>query len=205
MSKYGHRTINWFEAIVNKLGGEEAAERFLRDELAISEIKRAWHEEDGVIYFDVTSDGTTGEQWIARLKEKGYRVGDYASQVLRSSDFVPTTGVTTRIGVIKGEFFADDKRITKLIRAEADGRDFQKPHAEVACLIREKFTDEEIKAMGLTWIVAMHEPIKDADGHPFLLSASRFGGGWWLRAYWGSPDFGWGRASGFAFAVPHES
>lgn len=37
MSKYGHRTINWFEAIVNKLGGEEAAEKLLRGELAVSE------------------------------------------------------------------------------------------------------------------------------------------------------------------------
>lgn len=29
MSKYGHRTGNWFEAVVNKLGGEKAAEEFL--------------------------------------------------------------------------------------------------------------------------------------------------------------------------------
>ena len=39
MSKYGHRPINWFEAIVNKLGGEEAAERFLRGELAIVDAR----------------------------------------------------------------------------------------------------------------------------------------------------------------------
>ncbi len=35
MSKYGHRPHNWFEAIVNKLGGEADAERFLRDELVV--------------------------------------------------------------------------------------------------------------------------------------------------------------------------
>lgn len=35
MSKYGHRPHDWFEAIVNKLGGEEGAEAFLRDELTI--------------------------------------------------------------------------------------------------------------------------------------------------------------------------
>jgi len=35
MSKYGHRTHNWFESIVNKLGGEEGAEAFLRDELKL--------------------------------------------------------------------------------------------------------------------------------------------------------------------------
>jgi len=36
MSKYGHRTMNWFEAIVNKLGGEEAGDAFLCDELIVS-------------------------------------------------------------------------------------------------------------------------------------------------------------------------
>jgi hypothetical protein len=37
MSKYGHRSVNWFEAIVNKLGGEAQAERLLRGELAVVE------------------------------------------------------------------------------------------------------------------------------------------------------------------------
>lgn len=37
MSKYGQRNIDWFEAIVNKLGGEEGAERFLRGEVVIKE------------------------------------------------------------------------------------------------------------------------------------------------------------------------
>ena len=65
MSKYGHRTHNWFESIVNKLGGEAAADAFLRGELTVSEPIRSWREEDGVIYFSVTSDGTTGEEWIS--------------------------------------------------------------------------------------------------------------------------------------------
>ena len=50
MSKYGHRTINWFEAIVNKLGGEEAAEQFLQGRLVVQEPVRRWREENGVIY-----------------------------------------------------------------------------------------------------------------------------------------------------------
>lgn len=38
MSKYGHRTHNWFEAIVNKLGGEECAEKFLRGEIVVQQF-----------------------------------------------------------------------------------------------------------------------------------------------------------------------
>jgi hypothetical protein len=205
MSKYGHRKLDWFESIVNKIGGEEAADRFLRGELAVSEPLHSWREEDGVIYFSVTSDGTTGEDWIKRLESKGFRVGDYAKQVLRSPSFVPTNGVTTEVAVLKSSIFEDKDRITNKIRTEADKRKFEKPNAEVACLIREKFTDKEIEAMGLVWIVAMHEPINDSGGHPRLLLAGRRGDGRWLDAYRGRPDSWWSGGSGFAFAVSQVS
>lgn len=35
MSKYGHRPHNWFEEIVDKIGGEDAAEKFLRNEISV--------------------------------------------------------------------------------------------------------------------------------------------------------------------------
>ncbi len=194
-------TAGQLNAIVKKLGGHDMALRFLRDELSVSEPTRLWREEDGAIYFSVTSDGTTGEDWIKRLESNGFRVGDYAKQVLRSSDFKPTNGVTTEVVVLKGMLFEDNDRITKNIRAEADKRKLSKPNAELACLIREKFTDKEIEAMGLIWIVAMHEPINDFGGDPSLLDASRSGGGRWLSAYRDGPDYGWLRDRGFAFAV----
>lgn len=198
-------TAGQLNAIVKKLGGHDMALRFLRDELSVSEPTRSWREEDGVIYFSVTSDGTTGEDWITRLESKGFRVGDYAKQVLRSPDFKPTNGVTTEVAVLKGMLFEDNDRITKKIRAEADKRKLSKPNAELACLIREKFTDKEIEAMGLWWIVAMHEPINDSDGDPSLLDADRSGDGRWLGAYRGRPVSRWDRDDGFAFAVSQVS
>ncbi len=192
-------TAGQLNAIVKKLGGHDMALRFLRDELSVSEPTRSWREENGVIYFSVTSDGTTGEDWIKRLEGNDLRIGDYAKQVLRSPDFKPTNGVVIEVAVLKGKLFEDNDRITKKIRAEADKRKLSEPNAELACLIREKFTDKEIEAMGLWWIVAMHEPINDSGGGPSLLSADRFDGGRWLRAYDGGPD------SGFAFAVSQVS
>src|SRR3989344_2731566 len=151
-------------------------------EWVVTKPARSWREKDGVIYFSITSDGTTGEDWIKRLEGNGFRVGDYAKQVLRSPDFKPTNGVTTEVAVLKGMLFEDNDRITKKIRAEADKRKLGNPNPELACLIREKFTDKEIEAMGLWYIVAMHEPVNDSDGGPLLLNASRYGGGRWLRA-----------------------
>ena len=194
-------TAGQLNAIVKKLGGHDMALRFLRDELSVSEPARSWHKEDGVSYFSVTSDGTTGEEWITRLESNEFHVGNCAKQVLRSPDFKPTNGVTTEVAVLKGMLFKDQSRITKNIRAEADKRKLKKPNAEVTCLIREAFTDKEIKAMGLTLIVAMHEPINDSDGDPSLLGADRYDDGCWLNAYNGSPDFRWNSDDGFAFAV----
>ena len=193
-------------AIVKKLGGHDMALRFLRDELSVSEPTRSWREEDGVIYFSVTSDGTTGDDWITRLESKGFRVGDYAKQVLHSPDFKPLVGLTTqKVAVLKGTLFDDDGRITKKIRAEADKRKLTKPNAELACFIREKFTDKEIEAMGLLYIVAMHEPINDSGGDPSLLGADRSGSGRWLSACCGKPGGRWSRGYGFAFAVSQVS
>ncbi|HEY4510707.1 MAG TPA: hypothetical protein VJJ73_02635 [Candidatus Paceibacterota bacterium] len=199
-------TADQLKAIVKKLGGHDMALRFLRDELSVSEPIRSWREEDGVIYFSVTSDGTTGEDWITRLKSKGFRVGDYdAKPVLRSPDFKPTNGVVTEVAVLKGMLFMNNDRVTSNIRAEGALRKLGKPEPELACLIRLKFRDVEIEAMGLTWIVAMHEPINDSGGDPVLLCADRDGGGCWLRAYCGKPGSRWDRGDGFAFAVSQVS
>jgi hypothetical protein len=200
MSKYGHKPYNWHEAIVNKLGGEHEADRFLRGELAVCVPDRQWREQDGVIYFTVVSDGTTGEDWITRLKGTGKRLNNEAKHVLRSSDFKPTKGVIYEIAVLKGMLFNDNERITKKIRAEAEQRTLLTPNTEIACLIRDKFTDEEIEAMGLVLIATMHEPIAGLGGRPRLLRAGR-GDGSWLCAFWDGPDCRWSRRSGFAFVV----
>lgn len=205
MSKYGHKPHNWFEAIVNKLGGEEAAEKFLRGELAVSEPARRWREQNGVIYFSVTSNGMTGPQWIEHFEKKGIQLPKLAKDVLLSSKFKPTNGVTTEIAVLKGMLFEDNDRITSNIRAKADKRKFAKPNAELGCLIRDMFTDKEIEAMGLVWIVAMHEPIEDSDGDLSLLGMCRAVDGHWLDAYFGKPSHGWNRVSGFAFALSQVS
>lgn len=162
-------------------------------------------EKDGVIRFSVTSNGLTGEEWISRLESKGYSVDPYVKSILLSEDFVPTNGVKSEIVVLKGILFTDGNRTTKNIRAEARKRNFIKLNAETACLIREEFTDEELKSMGLYWLVVMHNLIDDSDGDPSLLSVSRDGDGRWLSACYGRPAYRWSHDDGFAFALPQVS
>jgi len=184
----------------------EAVRRINSGEWIVVERARRWREQDGIIRFTLPpTDGTTGQQWIERLAGKKIQIGDCARSMLLSYDFKPTTGVTTEIAVLKGTLFEDSERITKNILAVAETKKLTKLNAEVACLIREMFTDAEIEEMGLRWIIAMHEPINDSDGDPRLLGTSRHDDGPWLDANYDRPGLRWFRDRGFALAVAQVS
>jgi hypothetical protein len=147
--KYSEMDWGTMEAVVNKLGGMDGVQRFLRGEVTLAEPAKRWREQDGVIYFTLPpTDGTTGPEWIKRLEKKNFRLSQWATDVLKSKDFKPTTGVVNEVAVLKGMLFENSNRTTKNIRAEADKRKLNKPNAEVACLIRENFSNEEIEANG---------------------------------------------------------
>jgi len=167
----------------------------------ISYSTRKWREENGVIYFKLISDGATGAQWIERLEKQGFKLRKYAKELLLSKEFKPTTGVTYEIAVLKGNCFTDENRITKKIRNEAAKRKFSTPNAEIACLIRETFSDKEIEKMGLSWIVTMHKPIKDSYGDLSLFSAYRDGDDSWLNTFYDNPVHQCDQSRGFAFVV----
>ena len=160
-----------------------------------------WTEKDGVICFSITSDGTTGPDWICRLEKEYSWISKWVKEILNSPDFNPTSGVTTEIAVLKGELFSDRERTTDNIRSEADKRKLQTPNAEVACLISEKFTNKEIEAMGLSYIVTMHKPVNDSDGGSNLLLTHRHDNESWMPPYYDCPGHEWSRDGGFAFVL----
>jgi hypothetical protein len=167
----------------------------------------AWTVDDeGNIHFTLTSNGFTREQWKQHLERRHWRISDNARKVLRRATKAPTNGVTYNIVIRPGKKIDDSDRITKKIRAAADKKGWVKPHWEVACLIRDTFTDEQLEQMGLWYIVTMHEPIKDSvGGAPLLLDSIRRVDGRWLDAHYDRPGGLWHDCGGFAFAVPQVS
>ena len=161
-----------------------------------------WFEKDGIIYFTLISNGMTGEEWIIYLEVKGFLVSDEAKSVLRHENFKPTkAGTVHHIAVIKGDlFFPDNSRTTNDVRAYASKLKMTNLPADVACLIRDNFTDEEIKEMGLAWIITMHEPIPDCDDALSVLGAFRSARGK-LDTCSGDSDVRWDCSDGFAFAT----
>jgi len=178
----------------------EAVRRVNSHEWVVSQKVSLWEGQENVIDLGVlTSNGTTGVEWINRLEAKSFKVNDYvAKKVLRSEDFRPTYGVSYHIVVLKGELWKNSDRITKNIHIKAKSIKLEKPNVEVACLIRERFTDEEIKAFGLSALIVMHESIRDPRGDLFL-GVHCYGKGHYLDAIFGDPDSEFDGRDGFVF------
>ncbi|HVU06594.1 MAG TPA: hypothetical protein VHE10_02290 [Candidatus Paceibacterota bacterium] len=179
-------------ALFRRFAGRESAFRPVRGGV-----------QNGIIRFKLTGRGMTDEQWLARFKARGIRVEDQARSVLRTSEFKPAEGVVAaEVAILKDAIWRGCDRSTENIRVFAAGHGLGRPNADLACLIRDSLSDQEIEAMGLRWIVAMHEPIKDPYGDPGLLAA---GPGRCLDAYCVRPGQTWKRGIGFAFIVPQAS
>lgn len=177
----------------------EAVRRMNSGEWVVSPKARNWWEVDGVIYLRVTSDGTTGPEWIERLEKKGYSVCRLAKNDLLSPNFKPTSNIVYEIAIMKGERIGCDGLNTLNIRAAGKKNKLHTPNAEIACLVRENFTDKDIAEMGFSEIAVMHEPLKGSDGEPGLLGVRGNGTNRWLKTNLGSLEQGWSPSVGFAF------
>lgn len=152
--------------------------------------------------FKIKTKGISGENWIKRLEKKKYNVSDYAKQLLRGAKFVATNGVTYTLAMIMGDEFEYNDRTNQNIRAEAYKRGYLDPSVELGPYLREMFSDEDLKKMGLYALVLMHEPILDSDGVLHMLGANRIDLGRWLDTFYGTPGHRWDREVGFMFLVP---
>ena len=119
-----------------------------------------------------------------------------------------TTGVIYQPVVIKGTEFPEDPSEAE-VAAVAIGLNCQIPPIEVASLLSESLSGEDLKKMGVEWLVVMHEPIviEKNDG-PFLgtilhLSICPSGPEWWHTAECkDDPDEELNRNGGWIFLAP---
>jgi len=191
-------TISELCVLYRRHGSHQGMLNFLRGQEMVSEKNGA---RGSLVYFTVTTDGTTGPRWVERLAHGGARVDAGAKRALCSNEFRPTTGVTTEIVVLKGNLFKDEHRGIRYICGEAASGSLRRPNAEIACLIREAFSDQDLADMGLFSIVVMHEPIYDPTRRPRLLGASRDDGGHLLCTMLEDPNEALPFGTGFAFVV----
>ena len=170
---------------------------------------KKYRDEEGVVYFQLTSDGTTGEEWIKFLEDESIYTTDQSKKLLLSKYFKPTTGITYEIAVLKGSLIAKDsggiaidgKHVTERICQEVKKHELVAPHPEVACLIHKKFSFEELRTMGLSQIATMHDPIEGSDGSLLIFDRDYRASNTYLRTQYTWDHIGFFKGYGFAFEI----
>ncbi len=161
-----------------------------------------WREENGIIYFSVTTNGLTGNEWIERLESKQFGILGYAKHILISEDFKPAEpGKEIEVVVLRGNLFQNRERMTGVIRRKASEMGLETPNVEIACLIREKYPVQGLGVMYPRLIVVMHEPIIYA-GIPFNLKTDYDDGVSHIGASTCFKDYLWRHDISFAFVRP---
>jgi hypothetical protein len=153
----------------------------------------------GNLYFDVTSNGMTGQEWLEYFDSQGTKVTDSARSVLLSPSFKPTDGKTTPIVVFPGSVFEDGERTGSTVRKYAKKFGHREPDLEVSCLIRAGFTDKKLKELNMRSIFVMHKPVLDHEKNEVILRAGYDEVKNALCVYTGEPDIKFERKRGFAF------
>ncbi|MFZ2310442.1 MAG: hypothetical protein WAW11_02770 [Patescibacteria group bacterium] len=119
----------------------------------LSNIKQGWITNDDVITFPVISDKTSGPQWLKRLKNKGIYVDDIAKEMLLSKAFKPTDEIATIVVIFRVPYAMFGDNASPLPIAEAKGLIEAVNGMELACLIRDKFTNKQLSLMGCSQLV----------------------------------------------------
>ena len=144
----------------------------------------------------------TNKKLLVSLKD--YGVSDYAKDII--SKIKPVKKQEVEIAILTlDDLELKEFSTIKEIREKAKSLGYKTPEPEVAVYLRKALSDEEIKELGLWYVITMHEPIKDSVGCLRLLSANRDGDCRWLSTYYGSPGDQWVRGNGFAFVVSQVS
>lgn len=151
----------------------------------------------------LTTSGRTPKQWVAHLKED-HNISSWAESIILNPDFKKACakkGTQYNIAFVYGRD-VPTPRTTDAIRAHAASLGYETPSPEVALLLRESLTDQDLKDMDVDYVVTMHTPITVSGGDPGLL---RVGLGGWLNSYWDSPGRRWSTRGAFGFLVPASS
>lgn len=181
-SKYGHLTLNWFEDIINRLGGEEGAERFKRGELVLVPATKpefpVWKTVRLGIYKN--ADG-----YRKALKKAGLRLSDWASDMMGKSAFTCAKQGTeldlvrltvAELGFKDGARYAD-------ICAKALELGLGLCPAEVGPALRLQYDDQPRDE----WVRVGMEAITDSDGSLSIFAVGYGSDGLWLGGIRGRP------------------
>jgi len=189
-------TVGQINAIVKKLGGEEGALRFLRDELVVKPADRNWS-----VWKTIklgTPNFHSADHFRQALKASGMKLGDWASDILGKPEFTVSdkeTELDLVVVTVKELGFKSGATREKVYaRAKELGLDLCPP--EVGPQLRLQYADQPNNE----WILIGMDPIRDSGGYLGVFSVERGVSGLWLcSGRDGGPDYVWDAGSRWVF------
>jgi hypothetical protein len=162
--------------------------------------------------FTLTIGGKTGEEYQQELNDQGYKVNDYAGDLLAHPDFnksqptkserIKLTRLTvTEIATSAGSTFIEALKkgyltTTELFEAaKTAGLDLAP--ASVGPELRLAYKDQPLNE----WTYIGMQPIADRGGSPKVFRVGHNSDGVWLETGWAIPDLRWDPGRQFVFRV----
>jgi hypothetical protein len=137
---------------------------FLLRRLMEVTMSQLFCEEGNLSFYDVDIEGLCGSEWLARLKQKGFRVDEEVVRLfmLQGEETVSQFDVHrvhrgVRESVIVKGFSGTYSELLQLARE----KEWLLAPPEAACAVRETISDEYLRTMDLQWLsVPMLVPFK---------------------------------------------
>jgi len=193
--KYGELNLGQIEAIVNRLGGMDGVQCFLRGDLEVRPVEHK--------VFKTIKLGTglkTADDFRKAIRDSGMQIGDWANEILGKPAFTAATEETEIDLVAKSvaELGFKDRATREQIynRAKEIGLDLCP--VEVGPQLRLQYKDQS----NGEWLVVATEPIAGSGGGLGLFGVGRDGSGLWLHGCCGRPGTIWYAGFRFVFARP---
>lgn len=132
-------------------------------------LDKKWKKKDGIIRFSVTSKGFTHDDYVKRFKKQNVLMSPDADRGLYMPEFQATEDVEYEIALISFEkevpcrfYNTRIDFVEETVKTIAIEKNLKLvfPSLELAYLIRNYLSDEEIKAMGFDRITVMHKAVK---------------------------------------------
>ncbi|MDO8486431.1 MAG: hypothetical protein Q7S77_01915 [Candidatus Staskawiczbacteria bacterium] len=194
-------TAGQLNAIVKKLGGEEGAMSFLRDETVVKTVTPVDFKVFKTIKFG-NPDLRNADDFRKAIKAKKMQISDWANDILGKPAFsVATEESEVDLVVISVAELGFKKGATlKDIYAKVKERGLELCPNEVGPQLRLQYPDQPKGE----WLIIGMDPIAGSDGCLKLFYVEQGGGVLWLFGSDGYPDFIWRGLNRFVFVLPRK-
>ncbi len=137
-----------------------------KEETTGSQLKSTpkWIEENGIIYFTVTSSQMTSKEWFEHLGKKCL-LTESAVYVLLSEELIPTSGKEYKVAILRG----NPEHSAKGFRSFNQNVIKKIDNLEVFYLISDYLTNEDLNELGLLGLVVMYTQPLGSPGLPILV------------------------------------